>query len=129
MTSSLIRKGLDLFREDLYPEESTEKNKVQSQKKVRVKKKKDEKKLKLKKKKKMMSAVEMYVKNQADDQTENNLAYYLSTSQYSQPNYDMIMKQLKGRMSKDQNQQDDEDTEDASGFTEEDFAKFEKEYR
>ncbi|XP_033108058.1 active regulator of SIRT1-like [Anneissia japonica] len=127
MTSSLVRKGLELFSDDLHANESNPKDTISKVKQKEKNKNATKRKNQKQKQKKFKSAIETYVQKQPEDQTDNNLAYFLSTSQYHAPNYDKIMKHLKGRMAKNQDEEE-KDKEAFTGFTDEDFTKFEKEY-
>eukprot|EP00057_Strongylocentrotus_purpuratus_P020590 XP_011675064.1 PREDICTED: uncharacterized protein LOC105443515 isoform X2 [Strongylocentrotus purpuratus] len=79
---------------------------------------------------KIKSSIDAYKKCQPSDCTEENVQLLLGLSR-SNPEtsgfYTQILKHSRGKLAKDQ-EEEEEQTEQEGGFTEEDFALFDKDY-
>ncbi|XP_041474311.1 uncharacterized protein LOC121423092 isoform X2 [Lytechinus variegatus] len=152
MSTSLVRKGLELFadesvaglestasrkrkkgpssvrREDMMERINTNKRGVKKQlNKIRHK----EMRKPSAKEGKIKSSIDAYKKSQPSDNTEANLELLLGLSR-SNPDtssglYTKILKHSRGKLSKDR-EAEEEPTEKEGGFTDEDFELFAKEY-
>ncbi|XP_002737495.1 active regulator of SIRT1-like [Saccoglossus kowalevskii] len=149
MSAALVRKGLELFKDDIKPECSNEserrKKKRSGSKKMELPStnKKGVKKQRMKllgteskkpmstvKDKKIKSAIESYLSRGTEDNSETNLQYMLEnrTKLRKEETYMTILTHHRGRLSKDRVVAETEE-EDTTIFDESDFEKFEKEYK